>query len=159
MPSVPQGRSSEDRVYVGLLFEDYTPSVEGQILRDCLALQQALAPNEELVLVCESNKPDAVLNSLGLRRVPTVQIASIWIIYRTKEQWLAPPENCTTEIKRDLYVQIKNSKILREVDEQESTGYYLPPQGRLSPDTLSLERPAPNGYIPIDPSIFMIWGP
>lgn len=161
MPTVPYPRDTKAarRVYIGLAFDEYTPAVEAQILRDCQAMLSIADANEEVVVACESDKPDRTIEALGMRRVPTIQMAKVWILYRTGENFPETPDWATTEIHRDLYVAKKNPNILREVDEEESTGYYLPPQGRLSPDTLSLERPAPNGYVPTDTNLFFIWGP
>lgn len=161
MPSVPysKGMDALKKVYVGIIFDEYTPPVEAQILRDCMMLQHTASSSEEVVLVTDSNKVDRLLDSIGMRRVPTAKLAKLWILYKTQEYWPEAPEWATTEVQRDMWVAKKDPKILREVDEAESNGYYLPPQGRLSPDTLSLERPAPNGYVPTDPSIFMVYGP
>ena len=81
----------------------------------------------------------------------------MWIVYKTEEQWPVEPEWATTVVQRDMWVKPKDPLILREVDGDEANGYYLPPQGRLSPDTISLERPAPNGYIPLDYAAIMVW--
>jgi hypothetical protein len=160
MPTVPNARGTEakTRVYIGVIFDEYTPQVESQILRDCMAMQHISDRNEEIVLVTDSDKPDKVLEAIGMRSVPTGRLAKTWIIYKTKEQWPKAPDWATTEIQRDLYMPKKDLRLL-QVDEAESNGYYLPPQGRLSPDTLSLERPAPNGYIPCDPAMLVVWNP
>lgn len=162
MPAVPysKGTTASKRVYVGLLFDEYSPAVESQVMRDCMVMQGIAGRDEEIVLITESDKLDKMLDSLGLRRIPTGKLAKMWILYRSQsDEWPAVPDWATTEVRRDLYVPKKNPNILRQVSEQESNGYYLPPQGRLSPDTLSLERPAPNGYVPLDTSIFFVWGP
>jgi hypothetical protein len=150
MPSVPYATDPQEatkRFYVGLIFDDYTPQVESQIMRDCLQMQQVADRDEEVVVVCDSSKPDRLLESLGMRRVPTAKLAKLWILYKTGEWWPEAPNWTSTEVHRDLYVPKKDPKLLRQVDEAEANGYYLPPQGRLSPDTLSLERPAPNGEL------------
>lgn len=161
MPAVPypKGTAASHRVYVGVKFDEYTPGVEGQLMRDCMQLQRTAGPDEEVVIVCDSDKVDRTIEALGLRRIPTAKLAKLWILYKTQEFYPEAPSWATTEIQRDMWVRQKDPNILRQVNEEEANGYYLPPQGRLSPDTLSLERPAPNGYIPVDPSLIMVWGP
>lgn len=159
MPSVsmPKGPDAIDHKYLGVIFDEYTPQVEAQLLRDCLAAQSVADRNEELVIACESDKADRMLESIGIRRVPLMSKARELLLYKTEEFWPEYPEHIRTVILRDLYVPKKNPNVLLEVDPDQANGYYLPPQGRLSPDTLSLERPAPNGYIPLDPSMIMQW--
>jgi hypothetical protein len=156
-PSTPAGKV--DRIqYVGVTFTMYTPQMESQLLRDLLTmLEMARSTVDELVLVSDSLKMDRLLAGLGMRRVPTLQLAKLWISYRTEEEWPEEPEWATTVIERDLFVPVKDGA-MTILDEAHSNGFYLPPQGRLCPDTISLERPAPNGYIPIDTNLFVIWG-
>jgi hypothetical protein len=145
------------RIYYGLKWDDYTPAVEGQILRDCMALQAvAQGRIDELVIVCDSDKADGVLKALGLRRLNLPQKARSWVLYKTKEEYPEEPEWCRTVIHRDLW-QPRKPDNLTVLDDEHTNGYYLPPQGRLAPDTISLLRPAPNGYIPTDPALVMIW--
>src|ERR1700676_2090375 len=126
--------------YFGVVFDAYTPQVEAQLLRDTLALQR-VAQNlkRELVIVCESDKPDRMLQAIGCRRVPTTELTKSWIMYKTREEWMEEPVDSETVVPRDLYQPVKQNK-LRVLDEQHTNGYYLPPQGRLSPDTISLLR-------------------
>jgi len=113
--------------YYGILFDDYTPPVEGQILRDCLALQNIAGHSvDELVIVCESEAPDSLLKALGLRRVGDPSLTDDWIVYRTQEEWPEPPDNATTVTQRDLWVQLGKEN-LTVMDEQHTNGYYLPP--------------------------------
>ena len=145
--------------YIGVLLDNYTPQVEGQLTRDVIALLQLASKrnaDEEIVIVCESDRPDRLLEALGTRRVPTIQLARTWLVYRTKEEWPEVPDFALTVIQRDLYVRVKRST-LRVNSEQESEGYYLPPQGRPRPDKLNMLRPAPNGYSPVDPALIMLW--
>ncbi len=155
VPNQPQGQPDR-RVYTGILFDDFTPQVESQIMRDVQQLRQVAARSEEIVVCCSSNKPQKMLDQLQVRIVPTLQLATMWIIYRTKEYWPDTPEWCTTEVRRDLYQGNTGPNLMR-TDPDQQNGFYLPPQGRLSPDTLSLERPAPNGYICVDPGLIQVW--
>lgn len=145
--------------YIGVVFDDYTPQVEGQLTRDVIALTQLAAKrnaDEEIVIVCESDKPDRLLEALNVRRVPTLQLARTWLVYRTKEDWPEVPDFALTVIQRDMLVKVRRNT-LRVNSEQESDGYYLPPQGRPRPDKISMMRPAPNGYSPVDPALIMLW--
>jgi len=146
MPTVsyPKGTDAKRRTYIGILFDEYTPQVESQILRDCMAMQHITDRDEEVVLVTDSDKPDRVLEALGMRSVPTLKLAKTWIIYKTKEMWPEAPEWAQTEIQRDLWQSKKEMKLL-QVDEAEANGYYLPPQGRLSPRLLKDRDPSPKG--------------
>jgi hypothetical protein len=152
-----QPSRSERRQYFGVIFDEYTPAVESQMLRDCMALQRVAQNSKcELVIVCESDKPDRMLQAIGLRRVPTTTLTKSWIMYKTRDEWMEEPEGSDVVIPRDLYVSVRKNK-LRVLDEEHTNGYYLPPQGRLSPDTVSLLRPAPNGYVMVDPWLVLNW--
>lgn len=153
----PLSKTEVRRFYYGLKWDTYSPAVEGQILRDCMALQAVASHKyDELVIVCDSDKADPVLKSIGLRRTNLPQRAKSWILYKTGEEYPEEPEWCNTVTHRDLWQEPKASN-LQVNDDDEANGYYLPPQGRLAPDTISLLRPAPNGYVPTDPALIMIW--
>jgi len=131
--------------YMGVQYSDYTPAVEGQMLRDCLTLM-AHARNRysELVIVGFDSQPQRMLSGLGLTLLTKPELAKDWITYRTREDWPEEPENTRTLVQRDLFVPTADPKMM-VMDDLKNKGYYLPPQGRLSPDTISLLRPAPNG--------------
>lgn len=115
------------RQYFGVVFDAYTPQVESQMMRDVMALQRvAQNSRRELVLVCESDRPDRMLAAIGCRRVPTVELTRSWIMYKTKENWMEEPENSDVVVPRDLYQPVRRGK-LRVLDESHSNGYYLPP--------------------------------
>jgi hypothetical protein len=152
-----QPQSSARRQYFGVVFDAYTPQVESQMMRDVMALQRvAQNSKRELVIVCQSDRPDRMLSGIGCRRVPTAKLTRSWIMYKTKQDWMEEPENSEVIVPRDLYQPVKRGK-LRVLDDSHSNGYYLPPQGRLSPDTISLLRPAPNGYVMVDPWLVLNW--
>lgn len=146
------------RIYCGIVFDEYTPQIENQILRDCLLLQKVADKQkyDELVIVCESARPEAVLRGLGIRRVPLNKLAGSWLVYKTGEYWPEVPGEPKLIYERDMQ-QKKTKSNLFDLSDDANIGYYLPPQGRLSPDTISLLRPAPNGYIPADPALLMLW--
>jgi hypothetical protein len=145
--------------FFGILYDEYTPAVEGQLLRDCLILMN-VARNKfrDLIIVCEDSNPDRLLNALGIVREADMSRTKDWISYRTKETWPQEPEGARNIIQRDLYTPEKGANMM-VLDEMHSNGYYLPPQGRLSPDTISLLRPSPNGYayMPVEPMYLMMW--
>lgn len=146
--------------YIGIVFDKYTPQVEGQITRDVIALTNLARDrhsDEEIVIVCDSDKADRLLDALGVRRIPTLQLAPTWLVYRTNEMWPEVPDDAKTVIKRDLFVKVKRGN-LRVNNENEGNGYYLPPQGRPRPDKINMIRPAPNGYTPTDPALIILWG-
>jgi hypothetical protein len=67
-----QPQSSARRQYFGVVFDAYTPQVESQMMRDVMALQRvAQNSKRELVIVCDSDRPDRMLSGIGCRRVPT----------------------------------------------------------------------------------------
>lgn len=146
------------RKYFGALFDEYTPQVEAQLLRDCIMLMDVARKEryDEVVLVCQSDKPDQLLEAIGMRRVMIPTLTTEWLVYRTNADWPVAPEGTTLEVQRDLYVATKNVQMIAP-DEAHDNGYYLPEQGRPCPDTISLDRPAPNGYIPVDPALTLIW--
>jgi hypothetical protein len=145
--------------WFGILYDEYTPAVEGQLLRDCLILiNVAQHKFRDLIIVCDDPRPDRLLNALGLSREADTSRAKDWISYRTAQEWPDEPEGARNIIQRDLYVPEKEGN-MTVLNEKQNNGYYLPPQGRLSPDTISLLRPSPNGYayMPVEPAFLMMW--
>lgn len=118
------------RKYWGLLFDDYTPQVEAQILRDCMGLIDVARNHyDELVIVCEDERPSRMLSAIGLRVVPLPHLAKSWNVYKTKEDWPTAPEWATTIWERDLWQKQAEPK-LRVKDPEHSNGYYLPPRDK-----------------------------
>jgi hypothetical protein len=113
---------------------------------------------KDLIIVCDDPAPDRMLNALGLVREADMTRTKDWISYRTREEWPEEPENARNIIQRDLFVPEKEANMM-VLDGSQTNGYYLPPQGRLSPDTISLLRPSPNGYAysPVAPMLLMMW--
>lgn len=142
--------------FFGVLYDNYTPAVESQMLRDCLIMMNvARHKYRNLIIVCPDPSPDRMLAALGLERESDPSRTQDWISYRTEEDWPQTPPGARNVIQRDLYLPKPNGPTMQVVDND--NGYYLPPQGRLSPDTISLLRPAPNGYAYAPPEMLMLW--
>lgn len=149
--------SIKDNDYVGLLFDEYTPAVEGSILKDCLALLDFANTNKkELVICCDSARCDILLDSLGIRRIPVLQLAKFWVLYKTVKHYKKAPSWAKEIVRRDLYVQPGRKNLY--VNPPDTNGYYLPEQGRIALETIDLMRPVPNGYSPVPQEIALIWG-
>jgi hypothetical protein len=114
--------------HIGVQYQDYTPAVEGQMLRDCLALM-ANARNRytEVVIVGFDDQPKRMLSALGLTLLVKPELTHNWITYRTREDWPEEPENTHTLIQRDLYVPTADPK-MTVLDDLRNNGYYLPPR-------------------------------
>lgn len=138
---------------VGLVWDEYTPQVEGQITRDLIALQTQGPQGCDLLVVCgpEANK---VLSGLGLRNAAVAAIARLWITYQTKAEEVLAPEHAETVIKRDLFVLQSTIRL----DPNECPGYYMKPQGRIIPPSVNINKVMPNHVGTTDPMIVYLWG-
>lgn len=142
----------DNTVYLGVLAKVYTPQVEGQLTRDVIASTTKLKRGEQLCVCCEHPEAQRMLASLGARYSPILALPTTFLKYRIDEQWPDEPENAQTVIERDLWVKPGEGKL----HTGERPAYYLPPQGRLAPDSIGLKRPAPNGYAPVDPQFVLL---
>ncbi len=116
--------------YFGVVFDDYTPAVEGQMLRDCLAMQHvARHSHNELVIVSARPEPERMLAALGLTLLGQHPHCRDWISYRTGEEWPQEPQDARNLILRDLYVPIKGDT-MQVLNDGQNNGYYLPPSLR-----------------------------
>lgn len=136
---------------VGLVWDAYTPAVEGQVTRDLIALQNV--PGSEVIVIC-GDEADRVLKALRIKRGAAKALAGLWITYRTGQDQVFAPEHAETVIDRDLYVAVKET----ELDDSPHAGYYMKPQGRIVPPQLNLNRPPPSHTGPTDPIIQYLWG-
>jgi hypothetical protein len=127
-------------VYMGVQYTKYTPAVEGQMLRDCLTMMaHARHRYSEVVIVGLDTQPERMLSGLGLTLLQKPELAKDWIAYRTEEDWPEEQPNTRTLIQRDLFVPTADPKMM-VMDDLKNKGYYLPPQGRLSPDFTTPSR-------------------
>ena len=140
--------------WLGLIWDTYTPAVEGQIIRDILALQ-ASSPKTEIAVVVPNGSANQLLNSMGIRHCLANSLATLWIVYKTKpDSDIEAPEHVDRTIERNLYVETKECLI----DGDPHPGYYLKPQGRMAPPSMPLNRPPPtNSRGVINPTIIMLW--
>ncbi|QRE00348.1 hypothetical protein [Burkholderia phage BCSR5] len=146
-------------VYIGVVYNDYTPQVENQLTRDLIMVSGMVAMRDrDIVIVSEDPRMDRLLSALNARRAYLPALPKVWFQYKTDELQPqipaeAPLEVCTV-VQRDLYQRVKEGHL----DTAEQGAYYLPPQGRINPDVISLLRPAPNGFNYGDPMLTMMWG-
>lgn len=140
---------------IGLIWDRYTPAVEGQITRDIIALQ-ASSGNQglELVAVCTDDKADSLLRVLGVNKGIAEALARLWIIYQTGPDAIDEPENAETIILRDLYVAPSETGLL---DPDSKPGFYMEPQGRVIAPQVNLNRPMPSHSGPTDPHLILLW--
>lgn len=137
---------------VGLKWDKYTPAVEGQITRDLIALQASGAKAHELLVVCPDDSANRLLAALGIKQGVAQALATLWITYRTEEEFVEAPEHATQVIERDLYVERVGGKI----DPREHPGYYMKPQGRvIAPSLINRMMPTHNGAT--DPMVILLW--
>lgn len=141
-------------IIVGLIYDDYTPSVESQIARDLIAIRDAY-PREEFEVQATSMGPQKLLQALGVAMV-TEGEPSLYVVYKTTEFWPDHPnEDENTVICRDLYV----SSVEPSLSQGVHPGYYVPTeQGRPIREQNPLHKVAPRGKGIIDPAILMLWG-
>lgn len=139
---------------IGLLWDAYTPAVEGQITRDLIALKANGASN--LIAVCpiKSTEVDRLLKALDVSKSPVEALATLWITYRTQSDPVEAPEHATQVIERNLFVDTSDPNI----DPNGRPGYYLEPQGRGIAPSRNLNAPAPGNYGVTDPAIILLWG-
>lgn len=152
--TVLQYLSQMSNFYFGLCWDKYTPAVEGQIARDMIALSSNKRPEVNLIACVIEPDANQLLASMNIKYIPNMVAAKLWILYKaTFDNDVDAPEHATTVIVRELAV--KDAKGSLSTDE--FNGFYLPEQGRWGPDSISMHRPAPNGYAPPDPQLIMLW--
>lgn len=138
---------------LGMVWDKYTPAVEGQITRDVIALQSETPAGDTLSFVCPDGSADRLFNTLGVVRSMVPGLANVWITYRTQEDKVFAPEHATEVIERDLYQDAKDV----ELDPESHPGYYMKPQGRVVAPQMNRHKPAPSHYGPTDPMVVLLW--
>lgn len=137
----------------GVLWSSYTPAVEGQLIRDVMALQSTYKC--DIGVIVPDQTPIALLKGLGVTPILGPQsLASLWVIYQTTATKLEAPEHATNVIDRNLYQAPAEGTL----DTGTHTGYYLAPQGRAGNTSTIMNKPAPTSVGLPDPYIMQRWG-
>jgi hypothetical protein len=136
---------------VGLRWDFYLPSVEGQITRDLIALQSSFG---SIIVIYNGDEPNGLVSALGLKSGIGDELADMWIVYTTQEgHQVDAPEHAKEVIKRDMFV----AKTDISLDGDPHPGYYMKPQGRIGKPRLS-QLPKPTHTGQTDPAIIFLWG-
>lgn len=134
-------------IYVGLVWDAYTPAVEAQITRDLIALQQ----KSEIVVISDSNEVDRALAALGIKHGIGSELVDVWIVYQTTKE-KPYVETSKPVIDRCLYQE----RVENRINPKSDNGYYLHPQGRWSQPRIS-QAPMPNRNGQTDPAVIYLW--
>lgn len=126
--------------YLGIVYDKYTPAVAGQIARDLIALD-SYAHNVEIVVVSDKDDADPILRSLGISRVPELNMARLFRVYVVDEM-PDVPAHCEDEIVHDFRDTPQPAYLNPDHEDQ---GYSLPEDGRPIPEGLGLNKPSPSG--------------
>ena len=135
---------------VGLIWDFYTPAVEGQMTRDLIALQS----ETKVRAVCKDSAPERLLNALNISMGGKPENTKLWILYQTQAEQLRPPANAKEVIVRNLHME----RATGNLDSTERSGPPLKEQGRIVAPTLTLNKPMPNHSGPTDPMVILLWG-
>lgn len=138
---------------IGLMWDHFTPQVEGQVIRDLLAVQAQPACSELAVYYKGTNPAlDVTLRTMGIQRSDMAVLATLWVLYQTGVEPLVAPEHAKEVVMRDLQVRLREPNL----DTGAHSGFYLAPQGRNISPTLDLNRPMP-GWYPGGPPANIVW--
>jgi len=139
---------------MGLMWDYFTPQVEGQVIRDLIAIQNQPACRE-LAVYYEGSEPqlETVLRTMGIVRSDVAALATLWVLYQTGTEPLVEPDHAKEVVVRDLQIRLKDPNVL---DTDQHSGFYLAPQGRNISPTLDLNRPMP-GWYPGGPPANIVW--
>ncbi len=140
-----------DTYHVGLKWDTYTPAVEAQIVRDMMALQ---GQHANIAAVIDDPSPSKMLQALGVKPVLNIHaLATLWVVYRTKDEPFEVPEHAEQVIERDLFSPEPKGML----NEGPHFGYYLKEQGRQGNGQLPTNRSAPTSVGQTDPAIVYLW--
>lgn len=143
-------------MYVGLEWDEYTPTVEGQLTRDLISLKNAAYQyNVKIRVVTPNSQADRLLHALGIDRLPGhVGRPNLYLVYQANREPVAVPSNVRT-IKRVLYRGVSHSNRLRD---QDWNGLYLKEQDRGYYNSQFRRAPPPNNqWSTLDPLVTMVW--
>lgn len=138
---------------MGLRWDHFTPQVEGQVIRDLIAIQ-AQPFGRRLAVYYEGNQPqlDTAFRTMGVERTDMAVLARLWVLYQTGTEPLEEPEQAKEVVVRNLQVRLAEPNL----DTGDHSGFYLAPQGRNISPTLDLNRPMP-GWYPGGPPANIVW--
>lgn len=140
--------------YIGIVFDNYTPQVESQMTKDFIAIKYAY--NNQVIACCaDVSVVSTALQALQIQVIPNMDLPTQCLVYKTTQEWPEVPDNCTDKIERDLYVSVKDSKLVSNPNDK---GYYLPQWGRPYVSDIHRMNYRPNGFGPPDPAIKLLWG-
>jgi hypothetical protein len=142
-----------DAQVIGLVWDKYTPQVEGQITRDFIAMQSE-GPRVQLLVVTPDDSADRLFAMLGVEKSLAPEIAKLWITYQTGPEKVLAPEHAQTVIERDLFIP----KARNNIDTGHHTGYYMKPQGRITSPSMNVHHPSPTHMGgQTDPIVIWLW--
>ena len=135
--------------HFGFKCGEYTPAVEARLTQDIIAMYN-VRNNINLVCCHVSDEADSVLNSLQVKRVPALTLATLWITYQTSEEAVEVPDYVTTVVERKLFVP------------QSKLGMCTDPTPKpRAPDASRVMAPRntimpPNGTCGYDPGLLLL---
>lgn len=139
--------------YFGINWDAYTPAVEGQIIRDVLALKSTCR-DEMCAVVPQSEQVAKLMRTLQVKPIlAPASLAKLWILYQTTETQIDPPAHAVEIITRKLFQKLSKGGLNTNV----RVGYYLPRMDRAGPSSSILTKPAPTNVGFTDPYIIQRW--
>lgn len=149
---------------VGLVWDEYSPSVEGQLTRDLIALQNASSVHGvEIQVVSSHHNADRLLRSLGINRLSELvggegelESPDLYLIYQVRDKPVSAPFHSTRTIRRVLYRGTSHSNKLLE--DHRWNGMPLKEQDRGFYNSQFRRAPPPNNqWSTLDPLVTMVW--
>ena len=147
-------------VYIAISYDNYTPEVEAQIVKDFLALQ-TFTNNTQFYCIAPDIRPQAALSALDVRLADQGHASGTYIRYKVGKNYAEHPAYVKPKaevIDRDLYKPKDNINLL--TIKENHPGHYLPQLDRPNISTIDMIRmPSTNGTIPPNPALIFLWGP
>lgn len=137
---------------VGLLWDEWTPQVESQLLRDVMALQDDINIGKRLV-VSTGPEADRVLRAVDVPNIgPLSKEATFWRLYQTGESPPEAPEWATDSLVQILYQKVNNQHFLDKRDSE----IFLPNRQRDVNYDPFARRPIHPGVAPESPWLVLL---
>ncbi len=148
---------------VGVVWDNYTPAVEAQLLKDILALQAEATkwPGTELQIACRSSAVDRLLAVLHVIRSSDLSDVNIWRTYQTGADRVHLPEDVTASYEQVsecvLYVPPKPNRNNLQVI-KDDPGYALKQGGRdYGYNPFDKPPPSSDQMYSRDPLVNYVW--